>query len=52
MTNNPKKVNGLQENGITISERVPLLIEPPHEAARTYLSVKKHKMGHILPHVD
>jgi GTP cyclohydrolase II len=52
MTNNPKKVNGLQENSITINERVPLLIEPPHEAARTYLSVKKHKMGHILPHVD
>jgi GTP cyclohydrolase II len=52
MTNNPKKVDGLQEHGITISQRVPLLIEPPHEAARTYLSVKKHKMGHILPHVD
>ena len=52
MTNNPKKVNGLHENGIIINERVPLLIEPPHEATRTYLSVKKHKMGHILPHVD
>jgi GTP cyclohydrolase II len=51
MTNNPKKINGLQDNGITVSERVPLLIDPPHEAARTYLSVKKHKMGHILPHI-
>ena len=52
MTNNPKKVKGLEENGIQISERVPLLIDPPHEATRIYMSVKKHKMGHILPHID
>lgn len=52
MTNNPKKVAGLEEHGTNITERMPLLIEPPHEACRTYLSVKKHKMGHILPHID
>ena len=52
MTNNPKKVAGLEEHGITISERIPLLIDPPHAAAHTYLSVKKHKMGHILPHIE
>jgi 3,4-dihydroxy 2-butanone 4-phosphate synthase / GTP cyclohydrolase II len=52
MTNNPKKVVGLEGCGITVSDRVPLLIEPPNEACKTYLSVKKNKMGHILPHVD
>jgi 3,4-dihydroxy 2-butanone 4-phosphate synthase/GTP cyclohydrolase II len=51
MTNNPKKVTGLEENGITVIERIPLLIDPPHEAARVYMSVKKNKMGHILPHI-
>jgi 3,4-dihydroxy 2-butanone 4-phosphate synthase / GTP cyclohydrolase II len=51
MTNNPKKVAGLQEGGIAVSERVPLLIEPPNVACKQYLSVKKHKMGHILPHI-
>ncbi len=52
MTNNPKKVKGLQEFGIQISERVPLLIDPPNAACRRYLSSKKNKMGHILPNVE
>ena len=52
MTNNPKKIAGLQASGIVVSERVPLLIEPPNAACRQYLSVKKHKMGHILPQVE
>ena len=52
MTNNPKKVTGLEDNSIKITERVPLLITPPNAACQHYLSVKKHKMGHILPHVD
>ncbi len=52
MTNNPKKIAGMAENGITIAERVPHLIDPPHAAAQKYQSVKKHKMGHIMPHID
>lgn len=52
MTNNPKKVAGLEQYGITVTERVPLLIDPPNQACKTYLSVKKHKMGHILPHIE
>lgn len=49
MTNNPKKIAGLTEHGITIAERVPLVITPPNAACKRYLQVKKDKMGHLLP---
>ncbi|MGW1058200.1 hypothetical protein [Micromonospora rubida] len=52
MTNNPKKVDGLTAGGINISERVPLLVDPPNEACRAYLRAKKENLGHILPHLD
>jgi GTP cyclohydrolase II len=47
MTNNPKKIRGLQELGITVSGRVPLIIAPnPYN--RFYLETKKEKSGHLL----
>ncbi|GHO90787.1 hypothetical protein KSF_008350 [Reticulibacter mediterranei] len=52
MTNNPKKVAGLEEHGIQITSRVPLLIDPPNDACQRYLASKKHKMGHILPNIE
>ena len=52
MTNNPKKVKGLKDDGIQIAEIVPLLVSPPNEACKRYLLSKKNKMGHILPQVD
>ncbi|MGO9311269.1 MAG: bifunctional 3,4-dihydroxy-2-butanone-4-phosphate synthase/GTP cyclohydrolase II [Syntrophobacteraceae bacterium] len=47
MTNNPKKIIGLQGYGITITERVPLEIVP-NECNIRYLSAKSTKMGHLL----
>ena len=47
MTNNPRKVYGLEGFGLTIVERVPIEI-PAHEGNRRYLQTKKDKMGHIL----
>jgi 3,4-dihydroxy 2-butanone 4-phosphate synthase/GTP cyclohydrolase II len=47
MTNNPKKIVGLQGYGITITERVPLEI-PPNECNLNYLRTKCSKMGHLL----
>ena len=47
LTNNPKKIIGLQGYGITIEEQVPLKIPPLPENAR-YLRVKREKMGHLL----
>lgn len=47
MTNNPGKITGLEEYGIEITERVPILINP-NEFNEKYLSTKEHRMGHIL----
>ncbi|MFB3926015.1 MAG: bifunctional 3,4-dihydroxy-2-butanone-4-phosphate synthase/GTP cyclohydrolase II [Syntrophales bacterium] len=47
MTNNPKKIVGLQGYGIAITERVPIVIEPTENNIH-YLETKKRKMGHIL----
>lgn len=49
MTNNPRKLVGLEGYGLTITERVPLEV-PPTESNLRYLQVKKTKMGHMLHH--
>jgi len=49
LTNNPKKLVGLEGYGLTIVERMP--IEPlPTEDNRDYLDVKRDKLGHLLNH--
>lgn len=47
LTNNPKKIVGLEGYGLEISERVPIVV-PPHEKTREYLNTKKERMGHLL----
>ncbi len=47
MTNNPKKVIGLEGYGLTIVERVPIEIQPVKENYH-YLKTKKDKMGHLI----
>ncbi len=47
LTNNPKKVIGLDGHGLRIVERLPLEIEPSRHNAR-YLQTKKDKLGHLL----
>ncbi len=47
MTNNPKKIVGLEGYGMEMVERVPIEI-PPHEENFGYLLCKKEKMGHLL----
>ncbi len=47
MTNNPKKVDGLEAAGVTVSNRVPIkILANPFNTG--YLSVKKNKSGHLL----
>ncbi len=47
MTNNPKKIIGLEGYGLQVVERVPLEI-PPNRINRNYLKTKCLKMGHML----
>ncbi len=47
MTNNPKKLVGLQGYGLEIAERVPVVFEPG-DHNRRYLETKKAKMGHLF----
>ncbi len=50
MTNNPRKIEGLQRRGVQIVGRTPLLIEPnPHNVK--YLQTKKRRSGHLLGHL-
>ncbi|MEK7698060.1 MAG: bifunctional 3,4-dihydroxy-2-butanone-4-phosphate synthase/GTP cyclohydrolase II [Nitrospirota bacterium] len=50
MTNNPKKIIGLEGYGLTITERVPIETKP-HEKNIKYLATKKKKLGHLLKRV-
>jgi len=51
ITNNPKKIIGLEGYGLAISGRVPLDIPPtPHNAR--YMETKREKMGHMLDGAD
>jgi 3,4-dihydroxy 2-butanone 4-phosphate synthase/GTP cyclohydrolase II len=47
MTNNPKKMVGLQGYGLSIMEQVPIEMTP-NQYNEKYLSCKKLKMGHLL----
>jgi len=47
MSNNPRKIQVLEECGLEVIERIPLEI-PPTAAALRYLRTKKEKMGHLL----
>ena len=47
MTNNPKKIEGLEKYGIKIVERIPLIIKP-NPKNKKYLETKKEKLGHYL----
>jgi len=51
LTNNPKKVSGLQEYGIEVKKRVPIEIKP-NPINEFYLKTKAQKSGHLLNFAD
>ena len=47
LTNNPRKIVGLEGYGLKVIERVPIQVKPnPHNAR--YLKTKREKLGHLL----
>jgi 3,4-dihydroxy 2-butanone 4-phosphate synthase / GTP cyclohydrolase II len=51
LTNNPKKLTGIEGFGLTVVEQVPIETEPTAEN-RAYLETKRDKLGHRLHHQD
>jgi 3,4-dihydroxy 2-butanone 4-phosphate synthase/GTP cyclohydrolase II len=51
LTNNPRKVIGLDGYGLKIVERVPIQL-PPGEHNRDYLQTKRDKLGHLLGNME
>jgi 3,4-dihydroxy 2-butanone 4-phosphate synthase / GTP cyclohydrolase II len=51
LTNNPKKLTGLEGFGLTVVEQVPIEV-PPNTENRRYLATKRDKLGHRLHHQD
>ncbi len=51
LTNNPKKLTGIDGFGLTVVEQVPIEVQPNDENRR-YLSSKRDKLGHRLHHQD
>ncbi len=49
MTNNPRKLVGLEGYGLEIVERVPLVADPTRDNL-DYLRTKRDKLGHLLAH--
>jgi 3,4-dihydroxy 2-butanone 4-phosphate synthase/GTP cyclohydrolase II len=51
LTNNPKKITGIEGFGLTVVEQLPLEVSP-NEENRRYLETKRAKLGHRLHHQD
>ena len=51
LTNNPRKIAGLEGYGLKIVEQVPIEV-PPNDENRHYLETKRRKLGHRLHHQD
>jgi 3,4-dihydroxy 2-butanone 4-phosphate synthase/GTP cyclohydrolase II len=49
LTNNPKKIIGMEGYGLSVSDQLPIIASPnPHNEA--YLRAKRERMGHTLHH--
>ena len=51
LTNNPRKIVSLEGHGLSVSERIPLEIEPRDRNAG-YLRTKRDRLGHLLSNVE
>jgi 3,4-dihydroxy 2-butanone 4-phosphate synthase/GTP cyclohydrolase II len=51
LSNNLDKVRALESHGIGVAERVPLLV-PAHDNNIGYLTAKRDRLGHYLPHLS
>ncbi|WP_028921327.1 GTP cyclohydrolase II [Pseudonocardia acaciae] len=50
LSNNPDKIRALESHGIGVTARVPLLV-PANDTNIRYLTAKRDRLGHHLPHL-
>jgi len=51
MTNNPRKISGLEDAGIKVTERVAVQVDP-NKHNENYLKIKAEKLGHMITGSD
>ncbi|MCB5187472.1 GTP cyclohydrolase II [Methylobacillus caricis] len=51
LTNNPEKVTSLQQAGLQVNERIPLVIQPNQDNLQ-YILTKRDKLGHFFAHTE
>ena len=51
MSNNADKLHALEEHGVTVAARIPLLMQANDHNIR-YLTAKRDRLGHDLPHLE
>tara|TARA_B100001109_G_scaffold74349_1_gene60893 strand:- start:348 stop:728 length:381 start_codon:yes stop_codon:yes gene_type:complete len=51
MTNNPRKISGLEDAGIKVTERVAVHVDP-NKHNENYLKIKAEKLGHMITGSD
>ena len=51
MTNNPRKISGLEDSGIKVTERVAVHVDP-NKHNENYLKIKAEKLGHMITSSD
>ncbi len=51
LTNNPRKITGIEAFGLKVVEQVPIEV-PPNDENQRYLEAKRNKLGHRLHHQD
>ncbi|MEX0803828.1 MAG: GTP cyclohydrolase II [Candidatus Binatia bacterium] len=51
LTNNPRKITGIEEYGVSVVERVPLEVSP-RDTNIHYLRTKQKKLGHLLTNLE
>jgi GTP cyclohydrolase II len=47
LTNNPDKIEKLRNEGVTVVDRIPIVI-PPNPFDETYLKTKRERMNHLI----
>jgi 3,4-dihydroxy 2-butanone 4-phosphate synthase / GTP cyclohydrolase II len=52
ISNNMNKVNGISKNGVSVSKRIPIVINSPARDRNDLFKIKQKKLGHVFDKLD